>query len=157
MKHLITISLLGLLFGCAATSQNETQQYPELSVTKDATELSVFSHLRKFPPRYPMNEASSGTEGCATIEYVVTEDREIEDIKVIDSTHENFADEAKKVIQNWNWMSLNRDALSAPIKTQTRFEYCLEDGSDNCSMRHLLAKTQCRGGDVVGSVGYKVK
>lgn len=157
MNYLIITSLIVMLFSCSSTNHDEAQSHINLKVTQPPIKLSTFITVNRFPPRYPMKEASSGIQGCATVEYVVTREQKIKDVRVIDSTNKNFAKEAKKVVSKWDWTGLKSDLLKSSLKAQTRFEYCLEDGSGSCSMSNLLAKTQCSGSDVVASIGYRVK
>jgi TonB family protein len=66
-------------------------------------ESSKWSQLNRFPARYPIKAARKFIEGCATIEYVLTPQNEIKDVRIIASTKKYFADAAKDVIKNWDW------------------------------------------------------
>ncbi|MFC3094916.1 energy transducer TonB [Alteromonas sediminis] len=154
MKYTIAGSLIVLLLGCTSTSHQSSTEYGvaervQLSDQQKKT-------LERFPPKYPTRVASSGIEGCATIEYVVTPDFEVQDVNTLVASNPLFATEAQKVIKKWRWENLASDFKTGPLKFQTRFEYCLENGSGRCSMNTLLNKTQCSGNDVVPSVGMQM-
>ena len=152
-KRLICIATAIVLFGCNSTADKESRKYADLSVSNDFSELLQFNSVKRFAPRYPEDQVVSRKQGCATIEYVVTAEHKIENIRLINSTHKSFAREAKNVIPKWNWQALSGAGMDKPIKLRTRFEYCLEDGKGNCAINKLIARSQCPGNDVVASVG----
>lgn len=157
MKQLAAISLGIFLVGCGATSKDTGQPSIGGQVTNATAENSPLAALNRFPPRYPRQQAKVFGEGCATVEYVVSQDHQISDIKVVSASHYDFGAAAEKVIPKWDWQSLPAGTLETPLKLQTRFEYCIDDGSGRCAMPRLVAKTQCSGSDVVASVGVVTK
>lgn len=157
MKHL-AISLITLtILGCKSTEPEISQQFPRLEVIQGEMASNKWQPLARFSPRYPIVEAKARREGCATIEYVITPQYDILDIKVVDATSRYFGKESQNVLSKWDWSTLPKDILVSPIKTQTRFEFCLEDGNGRCSAPKLAARTQCSGSDVVSSVGSIIK
>lgn len=152
MKYLINSSFSFVLLSIAVSTSANLKVNSEYGLSKELFAQADLSKLNRFPPRYPMKEARKGKEGCATVEYIVTAANKVEDIKVNSSTNKSFAAEAKKVIKKWDWQSVQHK----PIKTQTRFEFCLDDGNGRCSMSKLLEKTECSGEDVIASVGIQV-
>ena len=67
-----------------------------------------------------------------------------------------FAKEAEQVVAKWKWAAMPAGILDKPVKTQTRFEFCLEDGSGQCRLEKLASKTGCSGSDIIASVGMRV-
>jgi len=157
MKYYIITAILVLLTACGATTKQSSQPYNDLSISSGSDASIIRSHLNRFPPKYPLKEASSGVQGCATIEYVLTANRKITDVSVIDATNKNFAKEAKKVVTKWDWNSLGTNTFETPIKLQTRFEFCLDDGHGSCNISKLMKHSACSGEDVIGSIGYLFK
>ena len=157
MKYLIIGLAPLILLGCKATDSATQQSFEHLSVVQGEILDQKWSNLKRFPPLYPIEEARASNEGCATVEYVVTPNYEIEDIKVVQSTSKYFAKEAKKNVAKWKWGNLPKGIIKDPIKTQTRFEFCLEQGDGHCSELNLSEITQCSGSDVIASVGYRIK
>jgi len=154
MRYVIAASLLGLLAGCSATdSSNEVSSH----ATGTSAKESSLADLKRFPPRYPKQQAINAREGCATIEYVVGTDREVTAVEVVSATNKDFAREASKVVRRWKWQSVSETAFQAPLKFQTRFEFCLENGNGNCADSVLATKDQCTGNDVIAVVGRRFK
>lgn len=143
-----------VLVGCKTTPNEQHQNLP-LSEAKLLS--SDWKNLQRFPPLYPIEEARKGNEGCATLEYVVTADYEITDIKVVESTSKHFAKQARLNVNRWKWSELPKGIITEPIKTNTQFQYCLETGDGHCSDMGSLENNQCSGKDVIYSVGYRMK
>nr|WP_136252407.1 energy transducer TonB [Ningiella ruwaisensis] len=154
MKYMSSLFILVVcaLSGCAAT--NSQKKYGDLPLSEGAFNKSSFSELNRFPPRYPERAAKNSEEGCATVEYVVTPDYEIEDIKVVSATKHYFATSAKQVVQNWKWAEISSKELDKPIKVMTRFEFCLNESDFICSDQKL--SSACPGQDVIYSVGSAI-
>lgn len=156
MKYLIAALYTALLMGCSSSSSETEKGLNNPQVTTDQAALVLLKRLNRFPPRYPMKEASNGTQGCATVEYVVSPDKQVIAIDVVNATTRNFAEEARKVVSKWDWDSLVGLTFESPIKFQTRFEFCLDDGAGRCSMNRLRAKNQCTGTDIIPSIGMRL-
>ena len=143
-----------VLVGCKSTP---TEQFQALQVT-DAELLSEkWSNLERFPPLYPIEDARNGNEGCASVEYVITPEYEIKDIKIVSSTSRHFAKQAKLNVIKWKWSVLPKGIIQEPIKTTTQFQFCLETGDGHCSEGNLIENNQCKGKDVIYSVGHRIK
>ncbi|MEE2002559.1 energy transducer TonB [Alkalimonas sp. MEB108] len=148
MRLLLLCAGMLLLFGC---SSNDT---PEAA---SASGPQVANEFQRFAPRYPVEEARAGREGCATVRYLLTPSLLVEQVEVLDATSRHFANESAAVVPRWNWQSLGADRVAEPTWFETRFEFCLETGRGNCSPEQLQQRTTCRGDDVVSSVGYRVR
>ena len=155
MKNKNCLNLFGLLFVTACTTVPDNYQFTDLQVSHNAINSNKFDQLIRFPARYPVKAARNSIEGCATIEYVVTPNYEIKDIKVVSSTKSYFAESAKKVIRKWNWSDLPTNELEEPIKTQTKFEFCLDKPNSPCSTR-AVSKV-CPGEDIIYTTGSLIK
>ena len=147
---LISTFILG---GCASTKMEN--KYSDLSITDNEVKSSKWSQLNRFPARYPMEAAMKSVEGCATIEYVVTPQNEIKDVKIIVSTKKYFAEAAEDVIKNWNWSELPKNILTQPVKTQTRFDFCLDKANQPCELS--TPKYSCPSEDIIYSTGSVIK
>ncbi len=156
MKSAALSLLLVILFGCNTTTGKQEQQTRDVS-TDDKPSQSMLSNINRFPPRYPMRHARSGTEGCATIAYTLQPNLALRDVQVVDATEAAFAEEAMKVIRRWEWAGLTGKEITEPLHLKTRFEYCLEDGSGRCTISRLTPKTRCSGDDLIASVGSKMQ
>lgn len=155
MKHyLFIIAACTFLTSCKSTKTN-IEHYADLKVTQEALLSNNWQQLKRFPPKYPIEDAKAGREGCAEVEYVVTPDYQIKDIKVLNSTSRFFAKQAKLNVKKWSWSNLPNGIIKAPIKTVTRFEFCLEQGDGHCTNKPTFDNNQCSAHDVIYSVGYK--
>jgi periplasmic protein TonB len=149
----IVITML-IVSGCVSTPLKN--EYADLSVTEHAMTSAKWSQLNRFPARYPVKAAQNSIDGCATIEYVVTPQNEIKDLKVIASTHKYFADAAANVVKNWNWSELPKNILTQPVKTQTRFDFCLDKKADQpCEL--MTPNYYCPSNDIIHSTGSVIK
>lgn len=149
-----------VLTACGATEQTtlpDNGEYTQLPLTADVLAMPAWQTLNRFPPRYPKKEAMAANTGCATIEYVIQPDNTVTSLRVVDSSSRYFAQEAEQVIAKWEWSALPSGMVDKPVKTQTRFEFCLEDGSGLCQLEKLADRTECSGSDMIASVGMRVR
>lgn len=141
-----------LLNGCAS---NSIPDYSSLSVSQGILNSEQYSALNKIPARYPKKAVKKRVEGCATLEYVITAENQIENVQVVTSTKYYFADAAVKALKNWNWAELPIKGSQQSVKTQTRFEFCLDEPNDLCKDRTL--SNACPAEDIVYSTGSIIK
>lgn len=154
-KRLTVFSLFSTLVmaGCATTSTNN--EYPNLAVVDNELGKSKWEQLERFPARYPQHAVINSQQGCATVEYVITPNNEIKDISVVKSTNSHFASVAKDVVNRWKWSELPKNVIAEPVKTQTRFDFCFNAGTQNCELPN--AEYACPGEDVIYSRGMKIQ
>lgn len=153
-RYITGIIVGGILAGCGSTP---TEQYPYLPLTQAELLSKKWENLERLPPLYPIEDAIRGREGCASIEYVITPDYEIRDIKVVASSGKHFAKQARLNVKQWKWSELPKGIALEPIKTSTQFQFCLETGDGHCSELRTFEESQCSGADVVYSIGYRIK
>ena len=97
-----------VLVGCKTTP---TEQYQSLQLTEAELLSEKWDKLERFPPLYPIEDARAGKEGCASVEYVITPNNEIKDIKIVSSTSKHFAKQAKLNVKKWKWSALSMSLL----------------------------------------------
>ncbi|MGM0525645.1 MAG: energy transducer TonB [Pseudomonadota bacterium] len=150
MKYFFT-GLIGLfvISGCASTTT--TAEYPNLPVTDNELAKAKWAELERFPARYPKQAVINSLEGCATVEYVITPDNQVQDISVVESTDTHFSAAAKDVVTNWKWNELPNNIVSEPVKTQTRFDFCMDKGNQACDT--IEPEYSCPGEDIIYSRG----
>ncbi|RUO59543.1 energy transducer TonB [Pseudidiomarina insulisalsae] len=152
MKSLIGVLLITFLVSGRAAAEVENG-YSDLPVTENELQADKWSELVRFPARYPQSAVLNGTEGCATVEYVITPENEIEDIRVTLATNREFAIAAAKVVQKWKWADLPTNIISEPVRTQTKFDFCFNKGNQSCTF--VAADYSCPGEDVIYSRGMR--
>ncbi|MDC8831222.1 energy transducer TonB [Alteromonas gilva] len=155
MRHLLIPAALFILTGCQSAAPTNSATSHHASPAQ--AQIGAGATFKRFAPRYPISAARRGLEGCATIAYTLTPANEIKDVLVIDSSDEVFATEAVTVLPKWNWSVVPAEHLIRPIRLQTRFEFCLQDGSGHCTPEALATGTECRGEDLVISSGSMIK
>lgn len=157
MKYkLALLSALFTLTACQSTPAPTSSQYNHLPLTDGLMATATWQQLTRSEPLYPIEEARPGKEGCATIEYVITPDYQITEVRTVDFSSRFFAREAQKSLLKWQVQALPAGLLTEPVKTQTRFEFCLETEEGRCAPAQLAKRTTCRGTDVLSAVGYRV-
>lgn len=137
-----------------------TSLYAALPVTDAELLKPQWQLLKRFEPRYPIEEAIKGRNGCATVEYVITPDYQIKDLRVVSATSKHFAKESLTQVKRWRWQELPAGLLHTPLKTSTRFEYCVSSKvgpDDECDRALMQQNTECTGTDVQTSVGYRIR
>ena len=134
------------LMGCKTTP---TEQFHHLQLTEAELLSEKWEDLERFPPLYPRENARVGKEGCATVEYVITPENEIKDIKVVSSTSRFFASQARKNVNEWKWSKLAKGIVQEPVKTKTQFQFCIETGDGHCSEEEPIENNQCSGKDII--------
>ena len=152
-RFFFVIGLL-VLTGCKTTP---SESYEGLLLKDGELLTSKWRSLTRFPPLYPITDAKAGTEGCTTVEYVITPDYEVKDVKVITSDSWNFSKQAKINIRKWRWSELPSGIIEQPVRTRTQFQFCLENGDGHCSEKKLSESTQCPGTDVIYAIGRIIK
>ncbi|MCL2913234.1 energy transducer TonB [Shewanella corallii] len=157
MKFIMSTLALLTLTACQSTGSASHSEYAGLALTEGEMTKAKWKQLVRKEPRYPIAEAKARRSGCATLEYVVTPDYQITEIEVVDASRSKFAKSARQSIADWQWQQVPAGNLEQPIKTQTRFEFCVEEVKGECSEARLLANTQCRGEDMVSAVGTLIK
>lgn len=154
MKSLIKLTgVVIIASGCASTKV--AYKYPNLPVVQDELNTSKWNQLVRFPARYPKQAAMKSIQGCATVEYVITPQNDIKDIKIVKSTNKVFDAAATEVVEKWKWSEFPKYPLTHPVKTQTRFEFCFDTPEQSCAA--IDSKYSCPGEDVIFSSGRLLK
>lgn len=138
----------------AGQADAATQDYSRLPVQQAVLHSPTWQALQRFPALYPLSAAMKHVEGCATVEYVVTPQNEVADLKLIAATDKRFAVEAVKVVKQWPWSNLTKGSISAAVKTQTRFEFCFDEPQQSCESK--AKKSVCPGEDVIFSAAGRL-
>ncbi|GHG71294.1 biopolymer transporter TonB [Alishewanella longhuensis] len=157
MKGKLTLfSALLTLTACQSASTAIPSKYTELAVTEGLLATAQYQSLDRIETRYPIEGARDGKDGCATLEYVITPDYQISEVQIVDASARYFAREAVQALQKWQWQSVPAGLITTPVKTQTRFEFCLENKEGRCALEQIAKRTSCRGVDALPVVGYRV-
>ncbi|MDP4536561.1 energy transducer TonB [Alkalimonas collagenimarina] len=151
-KYLMALVGCIMVAGCSSTQPPE--QFTDLPLSETELLAPKWQNLQRITALYPVEHARAGHDGCATIEYVITPDYQVTTIKTIDADSRFFAEEATRAITRWNWSDLTPGKLTEPVKTRTRFEFCLESSEGRCVESQLQQERQCRGADVLFAVGH---
>lgn len=155
MKNYLMLAGSLFVFGCTSTADKPVKlEYADLTVSYNELKAAKWQQLERFPARYPKKAVIQATEGCATIEYVITPQNEIKDIQVIASTNPVFTDAAKDVITKWHWNELTQNITDKAVKTQTRFDFCFDTPEQSC--KELKPNYSCPSNDIIYSTGTRV-
>ncbi len=121
----LTLSLF-LIQGCKTVEPDNHNIYQSIPLTKAFMTHDSFTKLnrRHF---YPQQRAIKRTEGCATVEYVVSTENKILKADVIASSHKDFSKASIKAIKQWPWDKVPSNSLFETIKTRNTFYYCIDD------------------------------
>lgn len=139
----------------SCTTPKKPFEYTALAVKQNEMNTEKWRHLQRYFANYPVNGVSDLVNGCATIEYVITPDNEIKDLRVVTATRKNFAEAAKYAVTKWEWADLPKNIISQPVKTQTRFEFCI--GKPNKPCAEEIPVHACPGEDTLYSTGFVIQ
>ena len=152
-KITLTIGLF-ILVGCLSNPENESD-YSGLVLSDGELLKDKWNNLNRFAARYPLAAAKTSMSGCATVEYVITPDYKIRNVVVINASDGVFSKNSKKVISNWKWSELPKGLINSAIKTQTRFDFCVE--SEGASCAEVIKSFSCEGADSISPIGTLVR
>lgn len=148
-RFLLAIAVL-FIAGCGSSFNNDS----DMQINRSEFTTAKWKGLNRFAAKYPVEAAKDGVQGCATVEYVVTPENKITNMRVVYASHEMFAESAKNVITRWNWSKVPRYILTSDLTTQTRFEFCLQNEDGTCKAPEK--EKACPGRDVIYSVGQRI-
>ncbi|GAB5558685.1 MAG: hypothetical protein SynsKO_03320 [Synoicihabitans sp.] len=79
--------------------------------------------IRQRSPQYPPELMKAGTEGLATIEFVVNENGQIQDLRTIEATHPEFARAAMEALATWEFEPgvVDEKAVNTRMQIPLRF------------------------------------
>ena len=152
-RYILSVLALILLSGCQTSPPLQLQ---DVQLTEAELQTEKWSELKRFAPKYPVEEAIAGRDGCAAVEYVITPSYEIRDVKVLSSSSRYFAKQAELTVKNWKWSELPQGIIAAPVKTITQFRFCLDAGDGRCSVPATVDNAACSGKDTIYSIGYRI-
>ena len=163
-RKALTLSvLLAGLVACSSTSDSaksvstniDDAKYDSLQAYNDLMTTKQISGMHIFAARYPISAAKKSLEGCSTIQYVITEDLSIANIKVISTSNKDFAAAAVTNVKRAKFEDFKLANQALPIKLQTRFDFCLQEDGVTCQEK---AETKvCKGTDTIYSIGSKIR
>lgn len=152
MKNLKFIPLI-LLFSPASFLANSTNIYADIQVT-DIAPTKDFIWQRKNPqtPLYPIDFASSGTQGCAVLSFDISPAGKTENVEILHSVpHRRVGIYSRKMLKKWQWVPVApAGSLAAPAvqpaeeKRTLRLDFCMggestEQAEQACKQRVQLA------------------
>jgi hypothetical protein len=89
--------------------------------------------------------------GCTSLEYVINEAGRAEQIRVLARSDDAFSEAAIETLQQWQWQATTANSGHLPVKSRTRFEFCIEHNGQPCDTSGLAQL--CQGEDMVRSTG----
>jgi hypothetical protein len=148
------------LVACSSTTKNNEPltvadtKYPQLKAMNDLMGTGQISGLNIYPAMYPIDAAKKSLEGCATIEYVITEELKVTDVRLVASSNNSFGKSSLRNVTRATIENFQLDNYPLPIKLQTRFDFCLQEQGVSCKEK---AKTKvCPGQDTISSIGSMI-
>lgn len=163
IKATLCSVLLACVVACSSTSDSgqsssktaNDPKYNALQAKDNLMDTNQISGIKIFEARYPFEAAKKSLEGCATIEYVITEDLNISNIKVVSASNADFAASAVTNIKRAKFENFQLVNHSLPIKLHTKFDFCLQEEDVTCQEK---AQTKvCKGQDTLYSIGSIVR
>ena len=156
LKSIITggfLVLIGSIFTFHVNSADV--EVSDIEVSEGELLKTQWSALKRFSAKYPIKAAKKRKAGCATVEYVITPSYQIKNIVVTERSDRVFIKSSKKAVYQWKWKDLPKGLIKSPIKTRTRFDYCVESIDKSCD--EVIKSFSCSGTDSISSIGSIVK
>jgi TonB family protein len=149
MKATLLLGALCTLTGCSHQTQSVHLTSLPLSGITDVN--AQWSPISRNASRYPKEAILAEKMGCTSLEYVINKAGLAEQIRVLASSDEAFSEAAIETLQQWQWQATAANPRHLPVKSQTRFEFCIEHNDQPCDTRELAQI--CQGEDMVRSTG----
>jgi protein TonB len=149
MKATLLLGALCVLAGCSHQTQSVHLTSLPLS---DITDVNAqWSPLSRNESRYPKEAILAEKMGCTSLEYVINEAGRAEQIRVLARSDDAFSEAAIETLQQWQWQATTANSGHLPVKSRTRFEFCIEHNGQPCDTSGL--EQLCQGEDMVRSTG----
>ncbi len=133
MKNLKFIPLI-LVLSPVSFLANSTNIYADIQVT-DIAPTKDFIWQRKNPqtPLYPIDFASSGTQGCAVLSFDISPAGKTENVEILHSVpNRRVGIYSRKMLKKWQWVPVApAGSLAAPAvqpaeeKRTLRLDFCM--------------------------------
>lgn len=149
MKATLLLGALCVFTGCSHQTQSVHLTSLPLSNITDVN--AQWTPLTRVESRYPKEAILAEKMGCTSLEYVINEAGQAEQIRVLARSDEQFSEVAIETLQQWQWQATTANPDHSPIKSQTRFEFCIEHNGQPCDTSGLAQL--CQGEDMVRSTG----
>jgi TonB family protein len=149
MKATLLVGALCALTGCS--HQTQSVQLTSLPLSKITDVNAQWSPLSRNESRYPKEAILAEKMGCTSLEYVINEAGRAEQIRVLARSDDTFSEAAMETLQQWQWQATAANPGHLPVKSQTRFEFCIEHNGQPCDTSGLAQL--CQGEDMVRSTG----
>lgn len=145
MKNIKFIPLI-LLFSPVSFLANSTNIYADIQVT-DIAPTKDFIWQRKNPqtPLYPIDFASSGTQGCAVLSFDISPAGKTENVEILHSVpNRRVGIYSRKMLKKWQWVPVAPAVQPAEEKRTLRLDFCMggestEQAEQACKQRVQLA------------------
>lgn len=149
MKATLLLGALCVLAGCS--HQTRSVHLTSLPLS-DITDVNAqWSPLSRNESRYPKEAILAEKMGCTSLEYVINEAGRAEQIRVLARSDDAFSEAAIETLQQWQWQATTANSGHLPVKSRTRFEFCIEHNGQPCDTSGLAQL--CQGEDMVRSTG----
>ncbi|MDM5090156.1 energy transducer TonB [Aeromonas bestiarum] len=149
MKATLLVGALCALTGCS--HQTQSVHLTSLPLSKITDVNAQWSPLSRNESRYPKEAILAEKMGCTSLEYVINEAGRAEQIRVLARSDDAFSEAAMETLQQWQWQATAANPGHLPVKSQTRFEFCIEHNGQPCDTSGLAQL--CQGEDMVRSTG----
>lgn len=139
MKNLKFIPLI-LLFSPVSFLANSTNIYADIQVT-DIAPAKDFIWQRKNPqtPLYPIDFASSGTQGCAVLSFDISPAGKTENVEILHSVpNRRVGIYSRKMLKKWQWVPAAPAVQPAEEKRTLRLDFCM--GGESVSQAEQACK-----------------
>lgn len=149
------IFLSFILQGCKTNKIHTDSNYQNLPIQQGFLDNDTFHKFNK--KYYPMQRAIKGTEGCATIEYVVSNEPSIIEINVIASSHRDFSKTSKHAIKYWSWDLIPEGSIENIIKARNTFYFCIDDSQTikKCPIKQF--ENICPNSDRIDMISSRIR
>lgn len=106
----------------SADAESAAVSRPEEGLQRDSYPFAELTAVNVEPPIYP-KRALPGTEGVVELEFVVTDTGDVAEILVLGEPSGLFVRAARRAVQDWKFVPVERDGKPISIRTSVRVAF----------------------------------
>jgi len=94
-------------------------------------------------PRYPIELARNGIEGCALLSFDINESGKTKNVELIRSTpKKKLGKQAKKLLKKWKWQPFDNQVIKSVQRRVIRLDFCM--GGESIEQAQQLCRQQAQ-------------
>ena len=143
MKYLRLIPV-ALVFASATVLATSNTIYADIQLTDIApTSGFIWQRKNQHTPKYPVELASAGMQGCTVLSFDISESGRAQNIEVVQSVpNQHLGKYARLMLKRWHWVPVSSTTTAVAEKRTLRLDFCM--GGDSLAQSEQACKRQAQ-------------